>query len=180
MKKTLILLLLSPLLFFADLSYAQGSDVTVKLKYGNQLHGELLFVDQTSVVISTNEDVTKNVFELGGAGIINISSDSITSITVSGQSKILQHMAMGILIGIGTGALIGLASGDDKPGFMSFSAGEKAAILGIFLGAVGLVVGLISGVFSSTYDKDFQPLDKNGFSFLREYARYKARPAFLF
>ncbi len=39
------------------------------------------------------------------------------------------------------GALLGFASGDDPPGLVSFSAGQKAGLLGSALGTIGLSIG---------------------------------------
>ena len=43
------------------------------------------------------------------------------------------------------GILIGLASGDDETGLLAFSAGEKALIYGVGLGAVGTFGGAVAG-----------------------------------
>jgi hypothetical protein len=49
------------------------------------------------------------------------------------------YAGKGFLIGFGLGALIGLIDGDDDKGFIRFSAGEKALILGLTLAPVGLL-----------------------------------------
>jgi hypothetical protein len=54
---------------------------------------------------------------------------------------------VGFLIGVVGGGAVGLASGDDPPGFMPFTAREKAVILGIGAGgAVGLIGGVLGWV----------------------------------
>lgn len=55
--------------------------------------------------------------------------------------------------GIAIGTLLGFASGDDPPGFLSFSAGEKAFILGTFLGFTGGVIGLTFNTIKYFIDK---------------------------
>lgn len=76
-----------------------------------------------------------------------------------GRRNTLKGLAIGLVAGGGTGALIGLASGDDKcstdpnnwfPCMFVYSAGDKAAMLGIFLGAVGGSVGALSGFLTKT------------------------------
>jgi len=53
----------------------------------------------------------------------------------------------GLGIGLASGALIGLASGDDNGNcFICFTAGEKALIDGVFLGATGGITGAIIGL----------------------------------
>jgi hypothetical protein len=53
----------------------------------------------------------------------------------------LRGAGFGFLIGAVGGAGIGLASGDDPPGFMAFNATDKAIILGVGLGGACAVVG---------------------------------------
>ena len=54
---------------------------------------------------------------------------------------------IGALIGLGTGALAGLISGNDDPNtFLAMTAGEKALILGTLGGAGGAIIGGIIGL----------------------------------
>jgi len=59
---------------------------------------------------------------------------------------------MGLVAGAATGVIVGLVSGDDPCHrdqflgcFLAFSAGEKAAMYGIALGAVGTIGGAVVG-----------------------------------
>lgn len=56
----------------------------------------------------------------------------------------------GFLIGAGIGGAMGLADGDDKCefscGFLEMSAGEKAMLGGVVVGALGAVIGGLVGV----------------------------------
>ncbi len=53
----------------------------------------------------------------------------------------LRGGAIGLLVGAGVGAVIGLASGDDTPCWIACTASEKAAIGALGLGIVGAVIG---------------------------------------
>lgn len=55
--------------------------------------------------------------------------------------------------GIAIGALLGFASGDDPPGFLSFSAGEKAFLFGSFLGITGGALGFTFSTIKYFIDK---------------------------
>ena len=56
----------------------------------------------------------------------------------------LRGGAIGLLVGAGVGAVIGLASGDDRPGtFLGLTALEKARIGAVVFGAVGAVIGYV-------------------------------------
>lgn len=68
-------------------------------------------------------------------------------VSIHPQRKVLKSVGVGLLVGAGTGALIGLASGDDDPQqWFAFSAEEKALMGGAMLGVTGAVVGLIVGL----------------------------------
>ena len=68
-------------------------------------------------------------------------------VSTPGQRKILKSVGVGFLVGAGSGALMGLASGDDPPQqWFAFTAEEKAAMLGVGLGLTGAAVGLIVGL----------------------------------
>jgi hypothetical protein len=84
---------------------------------------------------------------------VRIEREAITEMDVSIERRrnTLKGLGTGTLVGAGAGALLGLASGDDPPGtFLAFTAGEKAGILGVFFGATGAVIGLISGALIRT------------------------------
>lgn len=78
--------------------------------------------------------------------------DEIHSIFIKGESKALSAAGYGGLAGFLTGALLGLATGNDETGLMQMSAGASALAGGVFLGAVGAGIGLIIGLTSSTSD----------------------------
>jgi hypothetical protein len=72
---------------------------------------------------------------------------------------IARGAGIGLLAGVAGGVLIGLASGDDQCNRdmdvfnfcnLAFSAGEKAAIYGIALGAVGTIGGVVVGASRSS------------------------------
>jgi hypothetical protein len=63
-----------------------------------------------------------------------------------------QGLLVGLLVGVGAGIAIGFAAGDDEPCpddghlcLFNFTAGDKAAIWGILLGALGLGTGAVIG-----------------------------------
>lgn len=65
----------------------------------------------------------------------------------------------GALLGFIGGAVVGLASGDDKPeDFFAFSAEEKAAGLGVLLAGVGLIGGAAVGAIApgERWDRVFE------------------------
>ncbi len=67
---------------------------------------------------------------------------------LGGSRRARMEAGIGLLAGAFSGAFIGLASGDDPPGFFSFTAVEKAALGAFVLGGLGGVIGLIAGTVS--------------------------------
>jgi hypothetical protein len=69
-----------------------------------------------------------------------------------------QGAAIGALIGFTSGALIGLASGDDPPGVWSYTVEENALMFGVALGIPGLVIGTLVGFNSVSHRWTSVPL----------------------
>ena len=75
-------------------------------------------------------------------------------------ARALRGAAWGFGGGALVGATVGLSSGDDEGTFLAFSAEEKAVMLGVSLGAAGLVVGTIIGLASNPEQWRSIPLDQ--------------------
>jgi len=142
------------------------------LKDGRQISRLLDSVSDSSLSIFEKE----TTLEGGHSEIISeVRSEEIHKIVFKGESKVLKGMGMGLLIGAGTGAVIGLASGDDQSGFFRFSAGEKALMGGIFFGGAGLLVGTVAGAATSTGDTEIEFFADQPFSLLKPFARHFER-----
>jgi hypothetical protein len=79
-------------------------------------------------------------------GTVDRAEIAAMDVSIRQETKIRKSAGVGFLIGAGSGVLIGLASGDDEPGWFSFTAEEKAAMIGVGLGLTGGVVGLVIGL----------------------------------
>jgi len=77
--------------------------------------------------------------------------DELERIVVVHKGHTWKGIEYGALIGAGSGAVAGFMSGDDKSGYIQFTAGQKALSLGSALGFVGAMSGGIIGGFK---DKD--------------------------
>lgn len=60
-------------------------------------------------------------------------------------TKAKEGATIGLLVGGLTGVILGFSSGDDPPGWFSFTSAEKAFFLGLCYGAIGSLVGLCIG-----------------------------------
>jgi hypothetical protein len=57
----------------------------------------------------------------------------------------MEGMLIGALSGATAGAVIGYGQGDDPEGYLSFSAGDKAAMLGVVGAVTGATIGALLG-----------------------------------
>lgn len=70
-------------------------------------------------------------------------------VSVGSRSRWAEGFLTGLGVGALSGAVLGYASGDDHgDGFLNFTAGEKAAILGGGLGIVGSAIGALAGALN--------------------------------
>ncbi len=159
---------------------AQGAEVVLALKDGRRVDGELLSVRDSSIVLSTNMRLSEHDLTELADLLVVVRSEEILHVIIKGKSNILSGMGEGLLLGGAIGGALGLLTGDDKSGFIRFTAAEKAGWGAIGFGAVGLIIGTITGIASSTSDKMIEPLPDFDFSLLKQLARYKTgEPEFL-
>jgi len=140
-NKLVSLFLVFSLLVLSANLYAKerrGAILIITKKNGQQIEGELITVKKDSLLLFTGVDVSVDISEIKFIKIVK-------------KSKVLQGLGFGLLIGAGSGALLGLGFGSRD--FMGGSTAlEDAAVGGIFLGAIGLLVGGTLG-FASGIEK---------------------------
>jgi len=140
-KKFLSLFLVFSLMMLSVNLYAKekrGAILIITKKNGQQIGGELITIKKDSLLLFTGVDVSVDISEIKVIKIVK-------------TSKVLQGLGFGLLIGAGGGGLLGLAFGSRD--FMGGSTAlEDAAVTGIFLGSIGLLVGGTLG-FASGIDK---------------------------
>jgi len=110
-----------------------GSRVSVVLAAGRVIEGELTAVTPHSLVIA--DSATAPPFE--------VALDEVARVRIVRKSRFLSGLGIGALAGAASGAMIGLAAGDDHEGF--FDAGDKAGFGALAFGVVGATVGAFAG-----------------------------------
>jgi hypothetical protein len=120
--------------FFAK-DKKHGCEVIVKKKDGATIKAELLIVKNDEIILMDS-------FNMSG---ITLTADEIQKITITKKSRFFKGIGLGLVIGGGSGALLGFASGDDDSGWFRWTAEEKAVMGGLGLGVVGLLTGGIVG-----------------------------------
>jgi hypothetical protein len=105
-------------------------------------------LDQVTGRVQGATDTTLTVRFKYPHGTKRLLRSSITEMDVSvgKDRRVGKGMGVGLLLGAGLGAMIGLASGDDEPGWFSLGAEDKAVMVGAALGVVGAVGGLLAGL----------------------------------
>ncbi len=130
------------------------------------MQGELLTVMEDRVILLNANSSTGEEIRIGEVALIRIHKKTNT----------LSFGFLGFLIGGAAGALSGIASGDDKTGFLRFSAGEKACIGALGLGLLGTITGGIIGSLGGIKESiDLETLPPQALSYvlakLKSYAR---------
>ena len=115
--------------------------------YGKQIEGKLLGMEDDRVLVEHGRSIPG--LEPRAASI-----HEIHSIILIRTSRIAAGSSGGCLLGLLAGGLMGLASGDDKEGFISFTAKDKAVILGVLFGLTGGCLGGAAGALEGK-DQEF-------------------------
>ena len=110
-----------------------------------QIEGLLMGVETDSVLLKTEQSLLLSQRSFLFSTIHRISINEIHHIRVIKKSKSVEYLGYGLLMGVGTGIIIGLASGDDSSGYIQVTAAEKALIFGGVLGLPGGFIGAIVG-----------------------------------
>lgn len=121
-----------------------GATIVVQKLDGQTVRGELLEVKDGILNLLVYENATK----------VDIHLNELSSVRIEKKSAFLKGLGIGILAGAASGALLGFLSGDDKSSgywdIFTFTAGEKALVLGASLGAVGGATGGVIGALKGT------------------------------
>jgi hypothetical protein len=140
--------------------FAQGDDgmdapTVLLLDNQQEIAGRLLSTRDPVLLIPTDE-AHENHCDVQTESVTMAKALDIQRVSSKDDSNVRKGALLGFLIGAGTGAIIGLAAGDD-PGCssdgmyfcFSFTAEQKAAIGGLLGGGAGLIVGSIVGAITS-------------------------------
>jgi hypothetical protein len=129
-----------------------GERLSVTLKDGRVIEGELLSVIADSLVLMDSSSTAGIGIRIGDAAQLKVLK----------KSKALNGLGSGFLFGGAVGGGIGFLSGDDEPGWFSMTAGQKAMALGLGLGLVGAAIGGLGGAamgMDESSDLTFMPKD---------------------
>ncbi len=120
-------------------SSAQTPKAVVTYMDGAQDTCRILFAND-SVFAMWRSDGPYTAETAGEYGVKMDPSD-VDRVVIRKESHFWSSVGTGFLIGAGGGAVIGLFSGNDESGFIRFTAGEKALLLGGSFGVAGAIIG---------------------------------------
>ncbi len=122
-------------------------EVQIEQKSGKKGKGYLTNLTDDEITY-VNEKV---VFGAKNSNINTVNYADINSITIKRKGADRQGYYIGLGIGAVVGLIMGSSSGDDDPnGWFAYSAGDKAMMTGLTVGAVGGIIGFIVGRAAKT------------------------------
>ncbi len=153
---------------------ADGAKVSVFLKSGEVLEGELIAVRNDAILIARQPGLSEKALAQDSTSVMRLPLGEVGLVRVPGSSHVLLGALIGLPVGIAAGALIGASMTDEPknvPGLIVYplDAAAHTAAGAAIGGAGGLVLGLIVGGAASQSDQDFPPTD---IAKLRTFARY--------
>jgi len=168
-KKLVSLFLVISLVLLSANLYAKerrGAKLLITKKDGQQVQGELITVKPNSLLLLDAEGKDVSI-DIAGIKVIRIKK----------RSKVLQGLGIGLLIGAGFSALMGLTSETDPMGYPA-TEGEGLQFIwwGAVFGPIGLLIGGIFGA-AAGIDKTIQIEGRHPSSieFILKKLRKKAR-----
>ncbi len=166
------ILLCLALLMLINTPLYSGAKVSVRLKDGNQINGELLVVTDSSFIISRIENLHEEKLKIARDQIVLIRRDYVESFIVCGRSHLINGVVLGFTAGICIGSLMAYEPrGVTEWGsnYDSYGSGFKTIAL---FAAGGMSLGALVGATSSTSDKILSKREFADREFLVKMARY--------
>jgi hypothetical protein len=112
------------------------------------LYDHYLVAIQDSSILVSPMAIPFNMYTGATGSLKYLPVSDIETISLRRKGSAGRGALTGGLIGVGLGIIVGLASGDDKPGWFSMTAGDKAFALGMMFGGSGSLIGLVGGAIA--------------------------------
>jgi small nuclear ribonucleoprotein (snRNP)-like protein len=146
---------------------AIGSEVTLSLKFGEEISGELLSVRDSTITVCTEYSATEKELASLKYPINIVRNEEIKELTIKGSN----YVWIGLAIGAATFTGIGIWIGHEiEKGLDTEGGKEGVGIIGFLVGAI---VGGIVGYLLSTDDVILQEIPAaNDLYILKPLARY--------
>jgi hypothetical protein len=169
------ILKLLPVLILINTTLYSGAKVSIILKNGNQINGELLVATDSTFVISQTENLNQEKLTNSELQIIRLRKDEVSSFIVCGKS----HFINGIVLGFAAGICIGGLMAYEPRGvtewgsnYDSYGSGFKTIML-FAVGGAGL--GAFLGEQSSTSNRVLSKAELKNHNYLAKMAKYGSK-----
>lgn len=113
--------------------------IQIETTNGHRFIGNLHSVSADSIVL-INVETQRLIHQEATQLTTKVNLNDISGLSLPRKSTFFKSVAWGLLPGA-IGAFIGFASGDDPSGWFSLTAVDKAAILGLAFGGIGVSIG---------------------------------------
>ena len=170
------------LLLCVQSASAGGRGITILLRNGQEVKGELLSAREKSLLVSNLDNAKDWQLAEHPEFIQVVSYQDIQKVILKGKSHVLVGMGIGLLAGTLGGAIIGgIAFTDDTdPEFNQVTRPFGAMVLGTVGGLSGLIIGALVGGAGSRGDRKINTERLQDLFYFRQYARYQENePEFL-
>jgi hypothetical protein len=146
-----------------------GTLIVVRTKDGFIHEGVPKFVSSNNLVIMNRKSFAESHPDYYKVVKWTFYKSDINSVFIKGHSKILAGLGIGCLVGIIGGFIAGYSEGDDPPGCLALSAGDKGLLSALLFGPAGAVLGLVFGLASSSSDEEIVITDDYDLNKLGKY-----------
>ncbi len=153
-------------------SVKSGRKIEVLTRSGGKKTGELLSVRPDEILLYPVPGVQDTLLAEQTGWIQRVPVTDISEVDAAGESRCLEGLGIGLAVGVVGGVIVGLASGDDPPGFLSMTAEGKAFLGSVVFGAAGTLAGGIIGIAASTPDVNISHFRADDVARLKQLARY--------
>lgn len=114
--------------------------------------GYLAAVDDSTMSLADKVPL-RGLYWKEGINLVKFHYSGIEQVVIRRKGATGRGFLYGAMIGLGSGAIWGLSSGNDRSGIISFTAGQKAVIGGVSCAIVGAGIG---GIIGSVVRKKFK------------------------
>jgi hypothetical protein len=163
----------------------QGTDVKVMLRHGGMIQGELLCVQDSSLLVAAAIESAKENPSDPTAGVKRIPISQVAVVKIEGNSYVPLGIGLGLVAGGLAGAAIG-ASQTEEPknlgeaAFMPVEATMNTWAGALIGGLGGMLLGGIVGGAASRSEQNITHNSPGGMASLSQYAKYPdGEPEFL-
>ena len=164
----------------ANTLFAYGAKVTIVLQTGEQITGEILYATKDTLIVSKNVWVGEEKLKKETDKIRIIAKPEIRDITLNGKSNVAAGIGMGLMAGLCVGILVNFNPGAGIPFSGGFDTVGTDQTMMIVFPLIGMALGTITGITTSTRDMAVDRETAKSLIYLRQFSRYQdEEPDFL-